>query len=361
MSTITRPVTADDLLDLRVGQRAESPEFWLHTSGGDVERVYPDAGRAPVIENNVNRSIKRTLSGLRLAPSDADAIDPIGDRLAVRWRLEVGDPYDLGVFLFSDIGRERHSYGSTMDAGMFDQLFILDQPRRHSFSARKGANVADLLVSLAAQAGITDTEIDNSDAEIHRPTVWPVGTTSLVVMSELCGRASMYSPYFSNSGTLRCREVPELSVASADHSYPVDATSRVRRDPAPVESDNLLDAPNVYLVVSTSGNGGPIAGSYRIPAEAPHSSANRGFDIVRKIDAQGVASAEQAARMAKAAASTDDATATRVSFSAAPDPRHDTFDVVDFDGVAYREQSWRLTLRAGGPHQHDLRRVWADA
>jgi hypothetical protein len=40
------------------------------------------------------------------------------------------------------------------------------------------------------------------------------------------------------------------------------------------------------------------------------------------------------------------------------DPRHDLYDLVDLDGVRWREVQWSVDLRAGAVQSHDLRRVW---
>ena len=55
----------------------------------------------------------------------------------------------------------------------------------------------------------------------------------------------------------------------------------------------------------------------------------------------------------------DAADYTCVSFSSAPDPRHDTFDVIDLLGVRYREQRWSTRLEEGAVMAHDLRRVYS--
>lgn len=361
--TAVRGLTRDDLLDLRVGQRAESPRFVLLNRDlvpqGDL---HPDLEQAPTIENNVNAQIKRTMSGMSITPDVEADINPLSDRVLVRWQLEIGEPYDLGVFLFSDTPRERRTYGRWIKAGtMYDQLSILDQPRRPAFSAPKGATITDLLGALAAEAAVPFIDIDDSTAAMSAPAAWPPGESRLKIMNELCERASFYSPYFNNSGVLRCQPVPDLQTSPAAHTYSLDESSRVYPEPAPVERDNLIDAPNVYLVVSNSGTTAPVAGSFEIPESSPHSVANRGYEVVKVIQAQGVATSAQARSMAKAAAQQDDATYRWAEFDAAPDPRHDTFDIVDWDGWKYREQSWRLTLAAGGPHHHELRRLYADA
>ncbi len=46
------------------------------------------------------------------------------------------------------------------------------------------------------------------------------------------------------------------------------------------------------------------------------------------------------------------------SFAAAPDPRHDTFNVVRWQGALWREQAWSLPLVAGAEHRHELRRSY---
>ncbi len=46
----------------------------------------------------------------------------------------------------------------------------------------------------------------------------------------------------------------------------------------------------------------------------------------------------------------------RTSLSTAPDPRHDSYDVIRWQGVNWLELGWSMTLEEGAPMTHTLRR-----
>ena len=123
------------------------------------------------------------------------------------------------------------------------------------------------------------------------------------------------------------------------------------------ENENLLDAPNVHLVVNSGPNDLEIVGRARIDATQPHSVENRGYEVIEVHREQGVSSSDEATRMAKTYAAAHPHDYAELSFQSTPDPRHDTFDLIEFGDVVYRERSWTLRLRPGGPHTHDCTRA----
>src|SRR5690606_15679444 len=110
---LTGVATTDDLLDLApgVGQRAASFRFdVLDRDGAVIGQVQPDTRSVPVVENNINRAIKRDLRGLVLMPADEAAIDPVGDRIRPVMVLENGEQLAWGLFLFVDASAELYTY-----------------------------------------------------------------------------------------------------------------------------------------------------------------------------------------------------------------------------------------------------------
>lgn len=356
----SRIVTAEDILDGRVLQRSEGLLFELLDANlqriGELHPVVTPAS----IEANTEATIARVLRNLVLIPSEVADIDTYSTRLRPSWLLETGDKYPIGVFMFQARDLELRSYGGfTLCSLLADQTWILAQGRRSTFSVAPGALLSDQLRTLAAESGFLDLSgIEGSSITAANVMGWPTGTTRLEMMRQLCNRLGYYPPYFDNAGKLICRSVPNLDLASPDHVYNPDETSRIV-DESGTASDNAWEAPNVYVVVNTSATAVPIVGVYEIPSDAPNSAFHRGgFEVVKTIDAPGVESVEQAEAMAKAAYAQDSSSAW-VDFDGVPDPRHDLFQIVEFDGLNYREKGWSLALEAGGKHHHSLRRVFA--
>lgn len=328
-----------------------------------VGELHPDRARAvPRITNSTESALKRSVSSVLLPPDESADIDTIAARIRPSWVLQDGSEYPLGVFLFADASRSIFSFGDELSGTLVDQLFILDQELAASLSYPAGTIVTSALEDLAAQAGIVSRHVIPSTQQLSYPVAWKAGTSRLRAMTELATQIGYSSPYFDNTGTLQIVPAPNLATAMPTLTYSkgdVDE-GRVYAETI-VETDDLLRAPNLYVVIDNSATAGPIVGRYVVPASAPHSIPNRGFAVPRVVDLQGLTSSSDADAAAQALAAEDGEAFVWATFSAAPDPRHDTFDVVEFLGETYREIGWSLTCAPGGPHTHNLRRIFSGA
>lgn len=109
---------------------------------------------------------------------------------------------------------------------------------------------------------------------------------------------------------------------------------------------------NTYLVRSTGADDTDISALHRIDPDAEGSSARVGFDVVATHDEPGLSSAAQAREVARALARRDAQRGVR--FSSPPDPRHDTYGIVELDGTRYVEVEWNLPLQPGADMTHVL-------
>lgn len=340
-----------------------------------IGEVEVSAEALVAVENNSNRAVKRQLSGMELPPATMAQINPFRDRLRPVWLVR--NPADgavlefpLGVFAFSSLGlrRARYSFaeGDEGDANMGDLLMAFDQPLSRSVSYPAGKSIVDAIVEQAVEAGVIVYEIEPTAKTLGAPVAWVAGRdTRLKVINELAQLAGFYSPWFDNRGVFVARTVPELGAAPATFNY--DRNPRII-DGSIVETSDLLNAPNRYLVVDTSASDSPISGYYDVPSTAPHSIANRGFAVVKVVEVQGLTSVQAAVDAARAAAAQDTAAYAWADVQTIPEPRMDTFDVVQWGeqvpgptvGELWRVQTWRLTLGPGGPMSQSWRRVYRD-
>lgn len=349
--------TTDDLLDLApgIGQRAASFRFDLvDRDGAIIGQVQPDTGSVPVVENNVNRAIKRDLRGLVLMPEDEAAINPVSDRVRPVMVLENGDQLAWGLFLFVEASTEVHGYGRVGKGSLVDLNYVLDQPVATSVGYAAGQGIALALEALFAGAGIGNYLVE-ATGTIANPVAWPAGTSRLQIMNDLAAMAGCYSVYFDNVGVGRVRPVPDLATTEPTVRY---LAGRNIYEGSIIETDNLLDSPNRYIVIDSSATEAPIVGVYDVPDDAPHSIINRGFVVARVIEEQGLESVAAANARARAAAAQSAADYKWVTFDGPPDPRHDTFDIIEFLGIKHREQRWVCPLVEGAAMAHDLRRVY---
>lgn len=355
------PPTDDELLDLTFGVRSSTFQYvLLDAANQQVGYIDIDVtGGPPVIGNDIGRTIHRTMNNLVLPPSTQAEINPLVHRIMPQMVLSNGSFFPLGVFLFADLSGKVHSRGDFGHGTMGDQGIILDQPSDASIGFQPGTLLADAIGAVFTRAGLTIWSIDpDITGVIGAPVAWPAGTHWSVAAGDLCDLAGAYHPYFDNRGIITVRPVDDLPTATPDLEYWTDRRSRIYDDSTTISSD-VLDAPNRYIVIDGAASQSPIVAKYDIPDNAPHSRKNRGFYVPKVIRADGLESVAAAQAQARAAyASTGGAAFEHVQFSTPPDPRHDTFDVIAYNGVNYLEQSWSMPLSDGGDMTHHLRRSY---
>lgn len=347
--------TDDELLDLQgVASRTEGVRFELRNVAGSVlGSITPD--RVVQVENRSDGVLKRTVTNFNLSPSVAADVNPLSDRVAGYWRLSSGTEYPLGVFLFASWAQNRRSDGLLASTRLLDQGITLAQAIPTSIGFSEGTLVTTAIRTVFEGAGIFTSSIASAVPVLSSPLAWPAGTTWAKIASELCGLAGLSDWFFNNDGVLTVAALQDLSLATPDHVYA--GGGRIIAGSL-VEQNDLLDAPNRYIAIDTANRTQPIVGVYDLPNGAPNSFGVRGFRIARVIQAPGVNTPEAAAAYAQSYAQTDPKAYETVTFSSSPDPRHDTYDVVQYLGVNYQEISWRLRCAPGGPHEHTLKRVY---
>ena len=363
--------TADDLLDGFVGQRVEGFTIVVTDANNNaLGTLVLDRDSVPTIENDVNQTIRRTISNLRVPPRPlgdqselnvyADELDTLTQRLRPYWLLGTGDEYPLGVFEFGDDSGTLYSWGTPREVSGVDLMIELDQPVDESVAYSAGSNVSDALEEQAALAGFgaSETNIEASAIEVAEPTAWAVGRDSrLRVLEGLCAIAGFLPPYFDNDGMLTCRSAPDLSEAVAAFAYGFGLGAVI--EGSIVASNDILTAPNRYIVIDGSATDFPIVGIFDVPDSAPHSYALTGRRRVSAQTVQGLTDEAGADAAAAAAYAADTSTYAWLAFDTPVDPRHDTYDIISFEGQNYRQMHWSIECRAGGLMQHDCRGAYS--
>lgn len=371
---ITPEIDAQLRMD-RLARRDETCRFDLLDK--DLHRIdvlTADSDNPPTVTFDTGRQILRTLSGLNLPATDLTVVDTLTTRIRPVAILESGAEFNLGVFMFGDASRALHTAyrpgGGTqiatqrMESELVDQSYILDQHMWRSLSFAIGATLSSAIDTVLDIAGVVVADVEATPTQIREPISWVIGqTTWLEVLKELHLMAGFTPPYFDNDGVYIGRTERTLALGQTpDFSYDmVDSDAgRIYIDTV-IESDDLVQSPNRYMVIDNASTQAPIVGTYDVPADAPHSITNRGFVIPQVTTMQGLAS-QQAADSAAAAEAAQDRYSYRwVEFDAHPDYRHDGFNIVAFNDELYREQSWRINLmeRSGRVSMHhSLRREY---
>ena len=349
--------TATAMLDLEILSRAEKVRFDLvDKTGASLGAIHPVS--AVTISNDGSASIKRSLSGFQLAADEYADVNPLSDRVKPYWCLSTGDEYPLGVFLFGEASTQRWSYGRSLTGSLVDQGLVLAQEISESLGFEAGTTASAAIVRTFEAAGFYTAEVATTAYTFGSPLAYPAGkggTTYAKILDELCQKAGYYPAYFDNDGTPRVRATATLADATPTLDY-VDG-GRITSGTI-VESNDLLKAPNRFLVIDTAATTGDVSYVYDIPADAPHSYENRGFRITKTIEAPGVGDKAQAENVARAYYSSNPQAYETAVWSSPPDPRHDTFDIVNYRGVNYLELGWSIVCTPGGEHTHTASRVY---
>jgi len=351
-----------DLLELvNVTRRQATWRFLLLDPGlkplGELE---VDRTSPPSLSVDTSRAVKRTCSGVTLTPGEIADIDVIGERVSITMVLEDGSEWPQGVFLFSDVSKFVFTQGVEIGAlNLVDQLLIVDQQLDQSFVMRPGDSITDGIIDLLVPLPVT-VVIDPSGAVVspaQEAISWPAGTSRLRVINELATQIGYHELFFDNDGVGQLHLMPNPdSTPDADVlSYPVGRRTFFG---TVTRSTNLLELPNRFVVVNNGATDVPIFGLYDVPDSAPHSATNRGFVISHVEQLQGINTNEDAERAAVSLARSWRWAFETVEFAGPPDPRHDTYTTVDFDGTRYLELGWSLTLREGTEMRHQLRRTY---
>jgi hypothetical protein len=353
-------VAPRDLLDLpaHVGQRAVSFRFDLIDGRTGVRRgsLTPLRGSTPSLAHDVTSTIVRRVSGVTLGVEDAARLKPLTDRVAVS--MVVGDRqrsvYPLGRYMVADTVEVVRSGGSTAPLTLFDEMFIVDQELDRGFDA--GGQLVDQAVSRLLD-GLPIGEVVMDSTEQASVSSWSPGTSRASALRDLSTTGGYFKPWFDHGGRLRLRRAFEP--ANQTPTIDLDASRRVLRGSISRVSD-LLTAPNRFVVVSNDPgpDAAPVVGTYDVPASAPHSIAQRGFVLPKVVEAQLPSQAQ--AMVYVRTLGLQQTIYESVELSTPPDPRHDGYDVVRWDGLLWLETGWTMPLTPGGEMRHKLRRAYPD-
>lgn len=340
----------DPLLDLDpwVGQRTCTYRFVLsnRVTGELLGDIYPI--KTANLSHDTSRTIKRRLT-LTLGVADMAAMNPITDVVSVYMVFPGDVTYALGTYMPTDSSRQVFTSGRIGDMVLNDFMFLVDQQLTVGING-VGAGAGDVLEVVLRDLGIAFT----ADASPYvLAEAWGIGTTRGSILESISISADYFSPWFDHNNVLRfirtfnpVDQIPDLDL---------DAGNQVMRSQI-VETDNLLTAPNTFVVVSNNATNSdfPVVATAVVPANAPNSVANRGFAITEVVDLQ-LSNLAQAQAVATGLMNRR-TIYEQVVLATAPDPRYDSYTVVNWQGDLWLDLSWSLNLEEGSPMMHTFRK-----
>ncbi|MFI5493564.1 hypothetical protein [Actinoplanes sp. NPDC051859] len=342
-------------LDAHVGQRQVSFRFALvDRLGVHRGQLTPLRASTPTLSHDTTTTISRRVTGLTLGADDSALVRPLTDRIHLSMVLATSPPavFPLGRYLIADAVNVHTPGGLTTQLTLYDPMFIVDQQLDTGFDAG-GALVDTAVRRLLDGLPIGDLVLDAT--EQTSSNAWPAGTSRAAALLDLATVGGYVKPWFNHAGQLRMPRAAEP--AARPPTIDLDHPRRVLRGSV-TRSPQLLRAPNRFVVVSNdpASDAAPVIGTYDVPSAAPHSISRRGFVLPTVVEAQ-LPSPRHAAVYARTLG-IQQSVYEVVELSTPPDPRHDGYDVVRFDGHLWLETGWEMPLAAGGEMRHTLRRAY---
>lgn len=346
-----------DLADY-VGQRAATFNFDLVDSATGYRRtVHPVRNTVPTLTHDVSRTIKRQIMNLFFGVADTLAFNTVTSRLEVSMVFE-DDVYQLGRFIPNSQVRYISTGGKQSSVTFYDEGFIVDQQITDSFGSQgEGESLFTTVNRLLTPLPIT---YSIEPSEFVGTVSWTTGARRGYICEQLAIDGDWFSPWFDNNNVMRW--IRSFDPALAIPTFDLDTGNKVMRNQI-LESDDLISSPNRFVVisngVSAAGNdSAPAVGIYNVPDSAPHSALNRGFVIQETLDRQLTNSAQ--AQAVAQNIGQQNTIFESVQLYTAPDPRHDSYDVLRWQGENWLELAWSLPLIEGGQMQHLARKVYSD-
>lgn len=340
------------LLDLNtgIGQRSCTFRFQLinGVTGQQLGDITPI--RAASLTHDTTRTIKRQLT-LPLGVEDTAAVNTVTDRVLVFMVMADGTEYPLGRYMFTDASRIPTTAGKLGAMALNDEMFLVDQEITVGIT---GVNVAVPLVITATLSGLP-IGFELEPSPYISAEAWGAGNQRGQILDSLSVSGDYFSPWFDNSGVMRFIRTFDPATKIADFDF--DTGFKVYREQI-LETDDLLTAPNRFIVISNAAKNPdtPVAAVADVPVNAPHSIQNRGFVIARTETLQ-LSVQDQAQAVARGLANRQ-TIFERVSLTTAPDPRHDSYNVIKWQGELWLELAWSMSLVEGGSMNHLLRKSY---
>jgi hypothetical protein len=348
-----------------VGQRSGTFKFVLVNSvlATPPREIHPLRDTTPSIAHDTTRTIKRTLQGFTLGTAESQLINPLSSRILVYMTVG-GQDFPLGRYMFADVAGLQSTSGVIINASLYDEMFMVDQQLENAFapalappahSTGGGMNCDKAMRLLLQDVAIT---LNIEPTPYVTIGSWPAGTTRGSVLEQIALDGDYFSPWFDNVGQMRA--IRSFDPIDEIPTFDLDIGNRVIRDSV-VDTNDLITAPNRFIVVSngTTDDGqaaDPIVGRADVATTAPHSIVNRGFVIPSVVERQ-VNTQNQAGAIARNLAQRQ-VVYERVELATAPDPRHDSYDVIKWQGAKWLELAWTLPLIEGAAMGHVMRKAY---
>ncbi len=333
-----------------VGQRSNSFVFRVvDVDGFNRGTITPLRGSGSGLTHNTTQTIKRRVS-LALGVQDSARINAASDRLLISFVVPGVGEFPLGRYIFVDptdavYADDRKLSSLTLN----DEMFLVDQPILQGISGDGTSTVSLVILQVLRDLPIT---FQAGYTQFGSKQSFSIGTHRGQVLNQLALAGAYWSPWFDNNGVLQF--LPSFDPARQVPDFDFDAGTSVMGQ-AIATTTNLLTAPNRYIVISNNAeSNGASAGVADVPDTAPNSVTKRGF-VIAEVSQLQATDESQARGMAFTLANQNTIIET-VQLTTAVDPRHDSYNVIRWQGDLWLELAW--TINFDGTMTHTLRKAY---
>jgi len=271
--------------------------------------------------------------------------------------------FPLGVFLLSSPTRKDDVGSIVRDIEAYDLSLILRDDKflgRHTIV--EGTAYYDALIGIIMSAGIRHYNIEQTDKKLPRTIEFEPGAEKIEAINELLSQLNYTPIYVDEEGYFVSRSYISPAERSADYAY-IDDEQSVTLIGAEEELDTF-DVPNVFTVIRTNEEEGPLVSTYvNNNPDSPLSTVSRGRNIVDHREIDNIADQQALDSFVGRIAFEASQVYGRIRFKSALMPVHGYADVLQMryrelkiDGK-YLELNWTMKLEVGGDMEHELRQV----
>lgn len=346
-------IPANEFFDLPVWMGQRSSSFRFHLTNGLTGENLGDITplRGAVLTHDTSRTIKRQLN-ISLGRADTAAINPITDRINPYFVESTGTEWPLGQYMFTDQSKSLFTSGDLSSVILNDEMFLVDQQITAGIDATGIGCTEGIKRTLAGLP--VRYELEPSNFTITQ--AWGLGTSRGSILESLSIVGDYFSPWFGNDGQMHF--IRTFNPADVVPDFDYDSSNQVFRSGI-VETSELLNAPNRFVVISNLPANDPreeIVATADIPPTAPHSIANRGF-VIAEVRTLQLTDAGQAIAVAQGLANRHTVFET-TTLTTAADPRHDSYNVIKWQGSLWLELAWSMSLTEGAGMTSRLRKAY---
>jgi len=343
-------------LNAGIGQRSVGYRFKLVNAVTEEQLGYITPLRSATLSHDTTRTIKRQLK-LTLGVADGARVDPLTARVEPFMITADGTQWPLGKYIFSDASYQQFTSGNLADMVLSDEMFRVDQQITDGLDGGLDQSITLVIVTALKDQNVRVGLLEQTDFTANGMS-WSAGSNRGQILEALALSGDYFSPWFGNDGTLNF--IRSFNPMDRVPDFDFDNGRQVLTATV-MNSSEILQAPNRFVVISnvTTVNNETITATVDVPVNAPNSFANRGF-YIPSITTLQLGSNAQATAVAKNLAQRN-LIFERVSLTTAPDPRHDSYNVIAWQGKLWLELSWSLNMAEGGSMTHVLRKSYAAA